>query len=522
MVQWIQASQPRSQERVMRDHMPKWLGSKVTVMRDLYVHRYAKTQTQGIQLIVPDIRDGFGKSLSNVFMEYRNDTSIYSSWVHEDKYLSYHDILPNSTALIALVYSASAFITILSESPSLAVLIVARCVQGFLSMTAPIIQAGHSLCGYHGGVLKVYLLFLDGILARTFWPRETPRWLIKNGFQIEGGNATPENSLNGINWRLSFIPENLTWACFDEAEDLLYFGIPTIICVLGAVPNMLLIQWMTKLTSIPAANINVSQSHMQHPSRCWSFVGFVIISFFLVLMVIPEMAHLTLEELGEVSGDTVAKGDTVTWTLLLVKEACRQHVYSNFPFASCHRVVADELVSICAMTESTIADGREMGFQAAPESAVKQQRTAVQFRATDARIRAGNFYVYTVLAVAHSGRRHMSNFLIAFERDGGYTAWQLHDPPSGAIYICSFRHCVPLYLQLTSFGSTNIIVGAVHTLLSRGIFHPTAPERRSLRDGLSYIHGIPCISSAVTGAVPNRAVGYEPYDLSKPVDPIPQ
>ncbi|KAF8497323.1 hypothetical protein JB92DRAFT_2834456 [Gautieria morchelliformis] len=300
------------------------------------------------------------------------------------------------------------------------------------------------------------------------------------------------------------------------------------------------------------------------------------------------MALLTLEELGEVSGDTVAKGDTVTWTLLLVKEACRQHAMFLLPPVTEWSLMNShlrhdreydcrpEVDGIPGCPRECRQAGRCMisdavnaliGTERLSELCSKGQ-LAVQFGATDPGISAISKSVLDLEYVpllefaleinrhpSLEDKKHLAGIsglsyrqvkvwslptvpkppqpkrhprqikacqALAFERDGGYTAWQLHYPPSGAIYICSFRHCVPLYLQLTSFGSTNIIMGAVHTLLSRGIFHPTAPERRSLRDGLSYIHGIPCISSAVTGAVPNRAVGYEPYDLSKPVDQIPQ
>ncbi|KAF8588746.1 sugar transporter 1 [Ramaria rubella] len=233
----------------------------------------------------------------------------------------------------ASVYLVSAFITIFS--PNLASLIVARCIQGigvgFLSMTVPIIQAeiapGHArglfvgieyLCLNSGYALSAWVgyaffhtipseiswrgpyvvqaVLATVLLAWTFWLPETPRWLIKNGFEADGlqcladlhgkgnvdcpkvratyteigsaialeksmgGDATWTElfqqykrrtivgitsqvfaQLNGINALLYFLPENLTRAGFDVADALLYSGISAIIYVLGTVPNMLFV-----------------------------------------------------------------------------------------------------------------------------------------------------------------------------------------------------------------------------------------------------------------------------------------
>ena len=128
-----------------------------------------------------------------------------------------------SVRIGAIIYLISAFVTIFS--PNLVSLIVARCIQGvgvgFLSMTVPVIQTeiapNHSrglfvgieyLCLNSGYALSAWVGYaffhampseiswkgpyivqavLAGILlAWTFWLPETPRWLIKNGFENEG------------------------------------------------------------------------------------------------------------------------------------------------------------------------------------------------------------------------------------------------------------------------------------------------------------------------------------------------
>ncbi len=234
----------------------------------------------------------------------------------------------------AVIYLVSAIIQIFS--PNLATLIVGRCIQGigvgFLSMTVPVIQAeiapGHArglfvsieyLCLNSGYALSAWVGYgfffaipseiswrgpyiIQAVLAViltawTFYLPETPRWLIKNGFNTEGlatladlqgtGDITDpkilktyeeivaaiqyESSfargeagwrdlftqytrrtimgitsqmfaqLNGINAILYFLPTVLLHAGFDIPRSLLYSGICAIVYVLGTVPALFLV-----------------------------------------------------------------------------------------------------------------------------------------------------------------------------------------------------------------------------------------------------------------------------------------
>ena len=239
----------------------------------------------------------------------------------------------------AVIYFISAFIQIFA--PNLATLIVGRSIQGLavgmLSMTVPILQCeiapGHArglfvsieyLClnvGYAVSAWVGYGFFfaipneiswrgpyiVQAVLAAvlfswTIFLPETPRWLIKNGFQMEGlgtladlhgtGDmsdpviqasyaeiaATVEREktlgeaswsqvfkqytrraiigitcqlfaqFNGINAILYFLPENLGRAGFTIPRALLYSGACALVYCAGTIPTMLLIdKWGRKI-----------------------------------------------------------------------------------------------------------------------------------------------------------------------------------------------------------------------------------------------------------------------------------
>ena len=237
-----------------------------------------------------------------------------------------------SVRIGAVIYFISAFIQIFA--PDLATLIVGRSIQGIavgmLSMTVPILQCeiapGHArglfvsieyLClnaGYAVSAWVGYGFFfaapseiswrgpyiVQAVLAAvlftwTIFLPETPRWLIKNGFPMEGlgtladlhgtGDisdpviqasyaeiaATLEHEkvlgyaswgqvfkqythrvfigitcqvfaqFNGINAILYFLPENLGRAGFTIPRALLYSGACAIVYCAGTVPTMFLI-----------------------------------------------------------------------------------------------------------------------------------------------------------------------------------------------------------------------------------------------------------------------------------------
>ncbi|KAI0068961.1 general substrate transporter [Artomyces pyxidatus] len=237
-----------------------------------------------------------------------------------------------SVRIGAVIYLISAFIQIFS--PNLAALIVGRSIQGIgvgmLSMTVPILQCeiapGHArglfvsieyLClnlGYALSAWVGYAFFfampseiswrgpyivqaaLAGILfAWTFFLPETPRWLIKNGFCMEGLGALADlhgsgdmsdpaiqesyaeiaktvayeetlgqaswkqlftqytrrtvigitcqlfAQFNGINAILYYLPENLTRAGFTISRALLYSGACALVYCAGTIPTMFLI-----------------------------------------------------------------------------------------------------------------------------------------------------------------------------------------------------------------------------------------------------------------------------------------
>lgn len=237
-----------------------------------------------------------------------------------------------SVRIGAVIYFISAFIQIFA--PGLATLIVGRSIQGIavgmLSMTVPILQCeiapGHArglfvsieyLClnaGYAVSAWVGYGFFfaapseiswrgpyivqavLAGVLFTwTIFLPETPRWLIKNGFQTEGlgtladlhgtGNisdpaiqasyaeiaATIEHEkvlghatwgqvfkqythravigitcqlfaqFNGINAILYFLPQNLGRAGFTIPRALLYSGACAVVYCAGTIPTMFLI-----------------------------------------------------------------------------------------------------------------------------------------------------------------------------------------------------------------------------------------------------------------------------------------
>ncbi|KAH9999364.1 general substrate transporter [Russula vinacea] len=225
-----------------------------------------------------------------------------------------------SVRIGAIIYFISAFIQIFA--PGLATLIVGRSIQGIavgmLSMTVPILQCeiapGHArglfvsieyLCLNAGYAVSAWISWrgpyivqavLAGVLFTwTIFLPETPRWLIKNGFQTEGlgtladlhgtGNisdpaiqasyaeiaATIEHEkvlghatwgqvfkqythravigitcqlfaqFNGINAILYFLPQNLGRAGFTIPRALLYSGACAVVYCAGTIPTMFLI-----------------------------------------------------------------------------------------------------------------------------------------------------------------------------------------------------------------------------------------------------------------------------------------
>ncbi|KAA1466086.1 general substrate transporter [Dentipellis sp. KUC8613] len=235
-----------------------------------------------------------------------------------------------SVRIGAIFYLVASFFQIFA--PNLAVLIVGRSIQGIgvgmLSMTVPILQceiapgharglfvsieylclnAGYALSAWVGYgfffampseiawrgpyIVQAALAFV--LLSWTFFLPETPRWLIKNGFQKEGlavladlhgtgdisdpaiqssyleivaaiqyeealGQASwmqllksyPRRSVvgitcqlfaqfNGINAILYYLPENFTRAGFSVAQALLYSGAAALLYCAGTIPTML-------------------------------------------------------------------------------------------------------------------------------------------------------------------------------------------------------------------------------------------------------------------------------------------
>ncbi|KAH9050009.1 general substrate transporter [Lactarius hengduanensis] len=236
-----------------------------------------------------------------------------------------------SVRIGAVIYFVSAFVQIFA--PNLAALIIGRSIQGIavgmLSMTVPILQCeiapGHArglfvsieyLCLNAGFALSAWVgygfffaipseisLFSPPVLfACTIFLPETPRWLIKNGFEMEGlatladlhgtGDmsdpaiqasyaeiaATLEREkllgeaswsqlfkqytrrtiigitcqlfaqFNGINAILYFLPENLGRAGFTIPRALLYSGACALVYCAGTIPTMFLIdKWGRRL-----------------------------------------------------------------------------------------------------------------------------------------------------------------------------------------------------------------------------------------------------------------------------------
>ncbi|KAI9448240.1 general substrate transporter [Lactarius indigo] len=237
-----------------------------------------------------------------------------------------------SVRIGAVIYFVSAFIQIFA--PNLAALIIGRSIQGIavgmLSMTVPILQceiapgharglfvsieylclnAGFAVSAWVGygfffaipseiswrGPYIVQTLLAAVLFAWTFFLPETPRWLIKNGFEMEGlatladlhgtGDvsdpaiqasyaeiaATLEREkllgeaswsqlfkqytrrtiigitcqlfaqFNGINAILYFLPENLGRAGFTIPRALLYSGACALVYCAGTIPTMFLI-----------------------------------------------------------------------------------------------------------------------------------------------------------------------------------------------------------------------------------------------------------------------------------------
>ncbi|KAI0047303.1 general substrate transporter [Auriscalpium vulgare] len=237
-----------------------------------------------------------------------------------------------SVRIGAVVYLLSAFIQIFS--PDLATLIVGRSIQGvgvgMLSMTVPILQCeiapGHSrglfvsieyLCLNLGYALSAWVAYgfffampseiswrgpyiVQAVLAAilvvwTFFLPETPRWLIKNGFHMEGLGALADlhgtgdmsehaiqdsyadiaatieyeetlgqaswaqlfkqytrrtvigitcqlfSQFNGINAILYYLPTNLLRAGFTIQRALLYSGACALVYCSGTIPTMFLI-----------------------------------------------------------------------------------------------------------------------------------------------------------------------------------------------------------------------------------------------------------------------------------------
>ncbi|KAH9045617.1 general substrate transporter [Lactarius pseudohatsudake] len=244
-----------------------------------------------------------------------------------------------SVRIGAVIYFVSAFIQIFA--PNLAGLIIGRSIQGIavgmLSMTVPILQceiapgharglfvsieylclnAGFALSAWVGygfffavpseiswrGPYIVQTLLAAVLFACTIFLPETPRWLIKNGFEMEGlatladlhgtGDmsdpaiqasyaeiaATLEREkllgeaswsqlfkqytrrtiigitcqlfaqFNGINAILYFLPENLGRAGFTIPRALLYSGACALVYCAGTIPTMFLIdKWGRRL-----------------------------------------------------------------------------------------------------------------------------------------------------------------------------------------------------------------------------------------------------------------------------------
>ncbi|KAI0269186.1 general substrate transporter [Gloeopeniophorella convolvens] len=237
-----------------------------------------------------------------------------------------------SVRIGAVIYFVSAFIQIFA--PNLTALIVGRSIQGIavgmLSMTVPILQCeiapGHArglfvsieyLCLNAGYAISAWVGYgfffaipseiswrgpyiIQAVLAAilftwTIFLPETPRWLIKNGFQEEGlttladlhGNGDVTDpavrasyleiattlerekvlgeaswsqvfkqytrrtfigitcqlfaQFNGINAILYFLPENLGRAGFAIPRALLYTGACALIYCAGTIPTMFLI-----------------------------------------------------------------------------------------------------------------------------------------------------------------------------------------------------------------------------------------------------------------------------------------
>ncbi|KAH9977994.1 general substrate transporter [Lactifluus volemus] len=210
----------------------------------------------------------------------------------------------------AVIYFISAFIQIFA--PNLTTLIVGRSIQGLavgmLSMTVPILQCeiapGHArglfvsieyLCLNAGYAVSAWVVLASMLFSWTIFLPETPRWLIKNGFPMEGlvtladlhgtGDisdpaiqasyaeiaATIESAMgpmfkqytrqsimgitcqlfaqfNGINAILYFLPENLGRAGFTIPRALLYSGACALIYCAGTIPTMFLIdKWGRKI-----------------------------------------------------------------------------------------------------------------------------------------------------------------------------------------------------------------------------------------------------------------------------------
>ena len=232
----------------------------------------------------------------------------------------------------AVIYFISAFVLIFA--PNLAVFILGRSIQGIaigtLSLTVPILQCEIAPAHARGLFVSIEYIFLNSgvaisawigygfffatpseiswrgpyiiqavlatvLFSWTFFLPETPRWLIRNGFHMEGLGTLADlhgtgdtsdpaiqasyaeiaaalekekllgdaswgqvfkqytrrvivgttcqlfSQLNGINAILYFLPENLCRAGFAIPRALLYSGICALVFCAATIPTMLLI-----------------------------------------------------------------------------------------------------------------------------------------------------------------------------------------------------------------------------------------------------------------------------------------
>ncbi|KAI0303199.1 general substrate transporter [Russula brevipes] len=378
-----------------------------------------------------------------------------------------------SVRIGAVIYFISAFIQIFA--PNLAVLITGRSIQGIavgmLSMTVPILQCeiapGHArglfasieyFCLNVGVAVSAWVGYsfffavpneiswrgpyiIQAVLALvlftwTIFLPETPRWLIKNGFPMEGLRTLADlhgkgdisdpaiqasyaeimaaldheklfAQLNGINAILYFLPENLGRAGFTIPQALLYSGVCAVVYCAGTIPTMFLIdKWGRRIfllagsscltvalavigglqyhsDSLPFGDARVSTADGVFVAVCaylffygatWGptpwllgaeifplrarakgmalstvsnwlsnfviafastplfdvisggyyfiLLGSCIISGIVVFFAYPETAHVTLEQLSQVFGDTVLDSEKVETLHLAVERIC--------------------------------------------------------------------------------------------------------------------------------------------------------------------------------------------------------